>query len=138
MPFIPPMELIAEKCGYVVLKDSKVALFYTNDLSTTPSSPILYSSDEEAITAVNDLGVIRRWHGNEVLHHTEMQVPAIIVADNYFMNSTDRMDQIRSTAPTWRKERRLPMTLFTFVLDPVVDNTRSILSKLDPTSTTAQ
>ncbi len=67
-PFIPPMELTAEKCGYVFLKDSKVVILYTNDLSTTPSSPILHSTDQEAITAVQGLGVIRRWHGNEVLH----------------------------------------------------------------------
>ncbi len=36
-PFIPPMDLTAENCGYTVLKDSKVVIFCTNDLSATPS-----------------------------------------------------------------------------------------------------
>jgi hypothetical protein len=39
-PFIPPMKIVAENSGHIVLKDSKVVTFYTNDLATTPSQPI--------------------------------------------------------------------------------------------------
>jgi hypothetical protein len=53
-PLIPPMELIAEKCGYVVVEYSNVVIFHINDLSATPSSPILHSTDQEAITANRD------------------------------------------------------------------------------------
>jgi hypothetical protein len=133
-PFVPPMELIAEKCGYIVFKDSKVVVFYTNDLASTPSRPILHSSDEEAISAVNGLGYIKRWHGNEILSRTQMLVPAVIVAYNHFMNSVDRMDQLRSSAPTRQKEKHLSMTLFTLVSDLAMNNARSILQKVDSTN----
>ena len=47
-------------------------------------------------------------------------VPASIVAYNMFMNSVDRMEQRRATNPTRRKEQRLHMSMFTFVLDLAV------------------
>ncbi len=73
-----------------------------------------------------------------MLHQTEMQVLAIVVAYNYFMNSVDRMDQIRSTVPIQRKEKRLPMIIFTFILHLAMNNARSILINLDRNSTSAQ
>jgi hypothetical protein len=51
-PFIPPIEVVAENSGYIVLKDSKIVTFCTNDLATTPSQPILDATNEEAVVAV--------------------------------------------------------------------------------------
>jgi hypothetical protein len=83
------MEIVAENSGYIVLKDSKVVAFYTNDLGTTPSQPILDATNEEAVVAVCGLGGIKHWTGTEVSNRTTLQVPAIICAYNHFMNSVD-------------------------------------------------
>jgi hypothetical protein len=46
--FVPPFDRIADSAGYIVFKDAKVVVFYTNDLKGTPSSPILEGSSNEA------------------------------------------------------------------------------------------
>ena len=115
--FLAPTELVAENAGYIVWKDTKVVVFYTNDLCHTPSREILDMDDAEAIDCVHGLVPIDRWTGNEPLYRTTFMAPAIIVAYNMFMNSVDRMDQRRATNPTRQKEQRLHMSLFTFILD---------------------
>jgi hypothetical protein len=89
------MEIVAENSG----KDSKVVTFYTNDLATTPSKPILDATTDEAVVAVRGLGGIKRWTGTEVLNRTMFQVSTIVCAYNHFMNSVNQMDKLRSTAP---------------------------------------
>jgi hypothetical protein len=121
--------LLLKTVGTIILKDSKVATFYTNDLATTPSQPILDATNKEAVVAVHGFGDIKRWTGTEVLNRTMLQVPAIICAYNHFMNSVDQMDQLRSTVPTRQREKRLSMTLFTLVLDMAINNAKSIKSK---------
>lgn len=66
---------------------------------------------------LNGLVKLSRWTGTESCHRTNFQVPAIIVSYNMFMNVVDRMDQIRSTNNTRRREKRLSMTILTMVLD---------------------
>jgi len=39
--FVPPFDRIADSAGYIVFKDAKVVIFYTNDLNGTPSAAIL-------------------------------------------------------------------------------------------------
>jgi len=39
--FVPPLDSIAKKAGYIVFKDSKVVLFYTNDLMKSSPEPIV-------------------------------------------------------------------------------------------------
>ncbi len=107
---------IAENAGFAVLKDAKVVVFYTNDLKATPTAPMLPMESDEAIDAVNGTCIIRRWTGSEVMHRSSIEVPAIVGAYNSFMNAVDRMDQIRSSCPTRRREKRVSMTLFTLVL----------------------
>ena len=85
----PPIEIVAENSGYIVLKDSKIVTFCTNDLATTPSQPILDATNEEAVVAVCGLGGIKCWTGTEVLNKTMLQVPAIVCAYNHFTNSVD-------------------------------------------------
>jgi hypothetical protein len=62
-PFFPPLTQIAEKAGFVVLKDNKVVIFYSNDLAATPSQPVMDATSEEAVRAVNGLCTIQRWTG---------------------------------------------------------------------------
>ena len=89
------------------------------------------AQNESAVEAVRGLAVIKRWCGHEVFHRTKLKVPAIVAAYNMFMNAVDRMDQIRSTAPTRHREKHLPMTLFTLILDLAVNNARAIQNKLE-------
>ena len=114
-------------------KDSKVVLFYTNDLAHTPSAAILDCSDEESILCVNGLAELERWTGTECMSRKKFMVPSIIVAYNMFMNSVDCMDQLRSTNPTRRRERRLGMTIFTLILDLAVNNAFALYNKVCPT-----
>ena len=116
-PFVPPHDKVAEKAGYIVWKDKKIVIFYTNDLASSPSIPIMDGSTPEARSAVNGLAVLSRWTGKEIFHRTNFSVPSPIVAYNLFMNSVDRMDQKRSALPCKRKEQRLQMSAFTYLLD---------------------
>jgi hypothetical protein len=98
--FIPPLDNPAERAGFIVFKDSKVVIFYTNDLLENPPEPIIDDSDNRAIKCVHGLSKISRWTGTEVLHRTDFFVAAPIVAYNMFMNGVDRMDQYRATLAT--------------------------------------
>lgn len=107
-------------------------MFYTNDLSATPSQPILGSDVPESVFCVQGLAPLNHWTGGEVLHRTILMVPAFVTAYNIFMNAVDRMDQHRSTNPTRRKEKRLPMTIFTLLLDLSVHNAYALHKVLEP------
>ena len=67
-----------------------------------------------------------------MLHRSQVEVPVFIVAYNKYMNSVDRMDQKRSTNPTKRKEQRLGMSIFTYLLDLCVLQSFSIYKLLEP------
>ena len=71
-----------------------------------------------------------RWTGEEVFHRSVVEVPTLIAAYNIFMNSVDRMDQISSTAPTRRAEKRLKMTIFTWILDLALHSTNEVYVQL--------
>jgi len=128
--FIPPLDNKASKCGYIVFKDSKVVVFYTNDLAEDPPEPILMGSDDRAVKCVHGLAKISRWTGTENLNRTDFFVAAPIVAYNMFMNGVDRMDQYRSTLATQRKERRLQMTIFTYLLDLAIGQAFALCQKM--------
>lgn len=130
--FVAPTELVAENAGYIFWKDSKLVVFYTNDLASTPSRCILDSTSDEAVLCVRGLAPLKRWTGNESLHRTTFMVPVIIVAYNMYMNSVDRMDQKRATNPTRRKEQRLHMSLFTYFLDMAALQAYSVFQTIRP------
>lgn len=131
VPFEPPETVVAKHAGYILWKDSKLVMFYSNDLKLTPAAPMLEGNDPRAIECVHGLERLERWTGTESFHRTTFEVPAVIVAYNLFMNSVDRMDQRRSTNPTRRVEKRLYMSLFTLYLDLAVHNSFALLQEID-------
>jgi hypothetical protein len=84
---VPPLGDAANKAGYIVFKNAKVVVFYTNDLLENPPEPILRGSDERAIKCIHGLAKISHWT-------IDFFVPAPIVAYGMFMNGVDRMDQL--------------------------------------------
>lgn len=136
VPFTPSADTVATKSGYVIWKDSKIVIFYSNDLKATPSNAILKCTSGEAIACVHGLANLERWTGVESLHRTTFQVPSFIVAYNLFMNSVDRLDQRRSTNPTRQVEKKLHMSLFTLYLDLSVHNAYALFQKIDPSMAT--
>jgi hypothetical protein len=64
------------------------------------------------------------------MHCKDLLVAAPIVAYNMFMNGIDRMDQYRSTLATQRKEKRLHMTIFTFLMDLGISQAFAVYQKI--------
>ena len=124
---------VAQNAGYIVFKDRAVVVFYTNDLASTPIE-LINSPNDTSIACVRGLAPLKRWIGNEAMHRTVLMVPVPIVAYNIFMNGVDRFDQYRSTNPMTRKERRVPLSIFTFLLDASVQNAFAIRKTIDPQS----
>lgn len=116
----------AQNAGFIVFKDRCVVTLYTNDLLDTPTLRI-HKPDDHAVHCVHGLAPLQRWTGDESLQRTTLLVPAVIVAYNLFMNSVDRFDQLRSTEATMRKERRVTMSILSFVLDAAIINSHALL-----------
>jgi hypothetical protein len=61
--------VLAENCGYVVYKDRKDVVFYSNDLADTPKElVVLGNNDDHAIRCVNGLAKLHRWTDDCILH----------------------------------------------------------------------
>ena len=121
----------SKNAGYIIFKDRVVVTFYTNDLASTPTKQLQFKN-KESVMCVRGLAPMERWLGNESMHRTVVQVPAIIVAYNIFMNGVDKFDQYRSTNATERREKRVTMTIFTFLLDAAMMNAYAIQGLIDP------
>lgn len=132
--FIPPTDLVASNAGYIVFKDSKVVIFYTNDLAGTPDHAIMDGTLTETAMLCHGVSKIHRWTGCEIMKRTCFEVPVQIIAYNMFMNGVDRMDQLRSTNITQRREKRLYMTMFTMCLDLAIHQAYCLYNALCPTT----
>ena len=53
---------------------------------------------------------------------TRFEVPTTIVAYTTYMSGVDRADQMRMINPSQRKEKRLYMNVFTYILDLAIGN----------------
>ena len=115
-----PDHLIQANSGFIFFKDAKVVIFYSNDLANTPYARICDSSDDRCVETVRGLVAIERWTGSEHIGRSRINCPAIIVSYQLFMNGVDRVDQMRSTNPTKRREAKIHMSLWTYCLDLVV------------------
>jgi hypothetical protein len=51
-PLIPPLDHVANNSGFIILKDSKVVVFYSNDLLETPPDIVLHGSNETGQSSV--------------------------------------------------------------------------------------
>ncbi len=87
----------------------------------------------ESIECVWGLTKMKRWTSTCVMKRQVFLVPSIISAYNLYMNGVDKFDQVRSTNSTQRKEQRVSMTIFTFLLDSAIQNAYSILPLIDKT-----
>ncbi|ETM97605.1 hypothetical protein PPTG_20034 [Phytophthora nicotianae INRA-310] len=128
-----PTVTISPFAGYIVFKDKQAVIFYTNDLKCTPPTSVLNCNDPRAIACVHGLYPIRRWTGSEIMHRTTFMVPTLVAAYNLAMNAVDRVDQLRSTNPTRRKEMRLSMSMLTWALELCALNAFALLRKVHPT-----
>lgn len=90
----------ANKADLILLKDKKIAIFYTNDLYQALSVPILHDDDPEAILCVCGLTKIYQWTGNEIMTCTAFNVLSFVVGYNLYMNAVNCLDQMRSTNKT--------------------------------------
>jgi hypothetical protein len=79
MSIIPPLNNPAKNCGYIVFKDSRLVLFYTNDLVEDPPEPVLLGSDERAIKCVHGLAKLSHRTGTDVLNQSDFLAAAPIV-----------------------------------------------------------
>ena len=124
----PKMGEQAENAGFVLFMDSKLCIFYSNDLACTPSRQNIssrHSDDkevEDAWECMHGRAPLRRYPPAKDgvkgdIGRIVYQVPAVIVAYNYFMCMVDLMDQRRANLVTKRKERRVQMSLWTMILD---------------------
>ncbi|KAK1938850.1 hypothetical protein P3T76_008925 [Phytophthora citrophthora] len=121
---------IAENERYVVYRDKNTVGFYTNDLAGTMTEPMLPGTSTEVVRLCRGLAPLRRWTGDQVMHRKTFQAPATVVAYNIFMNGVDRVDQLRSTNPIRRKEKRLSMSLLTWALDLALINALALFKKV--------
>ncbi|ETL77356.1 hypothetical protein L917_21703, partial [Phytophthora nicotianae] len=129
-----PVIVQAEKAGYVIYKDRKVVIFYTNDLKATPSQPTLPSTSPEAVLCCHGTYPIQRWTEDRMMHRRVFMAPTIIAAYNFCMNAVDRVDQLRSTNPIRRREKRLGMTMFTWLMDIAIINAHTLVKTIRPTT----
>lgn len=125
----------ATDCCYILFKDNKTCVFYTNDLAKDlpmmeDSLHYLHSPgeivNEEIFKCLNGMACVFRWSNDNHVKKTAISVPAPIVAYNYFMNAVDIMDQYRGSAPTKRREKRLSTAMMGFILDAAVHNAYAI------------
>jgi len=113
----------AKNCGYIVFKDNKICIFYTNHLQSTPTLYIQKGTHPDSVQCVRGLGEILRYDKtNYTINKSTFCVPNIIVAYNKYMNNVDIVDQRRRTSYTPRKERKLYMSFFHLMLDYAINN----------------
>lgn len=106
----------SEWCEYVVFKDHCVVVFYTDDLEDTPRSD-LKGPSEHTRKCVREISKMKRWIGTESMHCTVLEFQVVIVAYNLSMNEVGRFDQFRATNTLVLIERRVNISVFTFLLD---------------------
>ncbi|GMF68114.1 unnamed protein product [Phytophthora fragariaefolia] len=135
-PYVAPAT-IAANAGYIVFRDKMTVVFYTNDLAGSLPQRVLSDCSPEAVRLCRGLAPLRRWTGEQMVHRKTVEVPAMIVAYNLFMNGVDRVDQLRSTNPIRRKEKRLSMSILTWALDLALVNSFALFRETSMAPTIA-
>ncbi|ETO65316.1 hypothetical protein F444_17356 [Phytophthora nicotianae P1976] len=120
-----PVIVQAEKAGYVIYKDKGYLLY-----QRTPSQPTLPSTYPEAVLCCHGTYPIQRWTEDRMMHRRVFMAPTIIAAYNFCMNAVDRVDQLRSINPIRRREKRLSMTMFTWLMDIAIINAHTLVKTI--------
>ncbi|GMF18251.1 unnamed protein product [Phytophthora fragariaefolia] len=108
------------------------------DTYGTMSTCWLPSTSPEAVFLCHGTVPIMRWTGDTVMHRNALVAPALVAAYNQCVNAVDRVNQLRSTNPTRRREKRLHILVFTWLLDLSIINAYALYRHLsDSTSTSA-
>ncbi len=110
--------------------DNKPVTFYCNDLKDTPKERI-QGETPNSIYCVHGLTTMKRWIKGCFMKKAIFKISSIISAYNMFMNGVDRFDQMRSTNALERKEMRVSMSIFTFIIDASIHNAWVILNKVE-------
>ena len=94
--------------GYIVFKDTKKVIFYTNDLACDVpfATPMVYSAATatecvKMVQCVRGLVKLKRWTDTSYASKTEYDVPDFIGGYNMLMNCVDVMDQYRSNTVSY-------------------------------------
>lgn len=127
-----PVLLTAEKAGYIIFKDRAIVTFYSNDLTDTPQNRLNDSKDPHTVGCVHGIAALPRWIWTESLNRTTLQVPALVLAYTLFMNGVDLVDQMLSSKPMTRKELRVTIRLFAFIIDCAIDNSFWLYKVINP------
>lgn len=96
---------ITPHSGYIIWKESKIVSIFTNDLADAQSADFLGDKEDETKRCVCGFASIRRCNGDDIMHRRELRGPKCLGAYNLFMNGIDKLDQLRSTSPTMRREK---------------------------------
>ena len=117
---------VAPNCGYILWKDRKVVVFYTNDLSGTPTNDFLHiakeTDSEELIRCVGGLVDIKRWDDECRNVRRMFSCLVCITVYNKLMNGVDCKDQRIETMVCSRKEHKMSTLMYTHVLDFSLSN----------------
>ena len=115
-------------CGYLAFKDSKPVLFYSSDFDKSFDVTDYFHVDktqpipESVEVVVHSLAKIHRWTDRSYGARSVFEVAAPILGYNKYMNGVDRMDQYRSNNMLSRRDCRLSISLFGFVVDMAIYN----------------
>jgi hypothetical protein len=81
----PEFMNVALNCGYIIYKDQKDIIFYTNDLASTPNELVVIGNDDNhAIHCVNGPAKLDHWTDECMLNREVFDAPAVIVAHDLF------------------------------------------------------
>lgn len=103
-----------------------MVMFYTNFLSRTPREEVTEPNDNGR-HYVHSVFPMPRWLEEEGLCRSQLLAPSVVIAYNTFMNGVDKFDQHRSTNPTMRKESRVTMSTFTFLMEGATINIYAVM-----------
>ena len=129
-PFVTPPYNISKNARFIIYKNSKLVILYTNNLHHMLKEDMYEGTHEEAVAAVHRQDPLKQWTGSETLGQTAFYAPAPIVAYNVFINFVDVMGQQCSTNAAQHKKKRLNMSIFTLIFDLVIDNAYELHSWL--------
>ncbi|POM60247.1 hypothetical protein PHPALM_30916 [Phytophthora palmivora] len=124
MPYLPPMT-IANNAGDIAFRDKNTVVFYTMIYWEPFHSVCCLEPPSRQFRSAAGWRLFRAGHWIALCI-----VPAVIVAYNLSMNGVDLVNQLRNANPIRRKEKRLSVSILTWVLDLVLINAYSLFEKI--------